>query len=286
MTTAASNFLLGCYDRIGTATLSGGAWSAGAPRTNLATDDITQVARTTNLLAASTQFDFDLGQSRALRIVDLRNHNLSLGATWRLTLGTTAGASNVYDTGWQQVWRMTFDNELLQWESPSWWFGTASDEYLGHPFDAMFALPDWYTARYGRIEILDTSNAAGFIQIGHAFIGNAIQTSTNPEIGLQDTLDDLTTSSRASSGRRWYDPQRRQRGVLLEFKDLSQAEADLLYEVMRYHGTAGMLVYAPYSDDPGQMQRYGYAANLVEMSKLDTLKALRRGLPMNLQEVF
>jgi hypothetical protein len=102
------------------AALSGGSWLAALPLSNLLNRTPTVIARSTNLLAASTQFDLTLPAARVLRSFALTNHNLSLSASWRVTLGTALGGSDIYSSGWLPVWRLNFDNDLLEWESASW----------------------------------------------------------------------------------------------------------------------------------------------------------------------
>lgn len=65
------------------ATLSGGAWGL-APLANMQSDDPTEKARSTNALAASTQFDCDHGSPVVARIVALVAHNMSKAAKVRL----------------------------------------------------------------------------------------------------------------------------------------------------------------------------------------------------------
>lgn len=282
----ANNIILGTPNRIGPgATLSGGLWLAGLPLANLADPQFTKVARSTDATLTSTKFDVDFGTTRALRIIALSNHNLSQGATWRVTLGTSAGGAQVYDSGWVQVWRMTFDNELLQWESPSWWTGTASNEFVGHPFPAVIALTDWLSARYGRVEINDTANAAGYVQIGRAHFCNGFEPVVNAEYGLKDGWRDLSTMSSAESGANWFTARRRIRTVQAVLPSLSQAEGDTLYELMRSAGTVGEVFYVPRPADPGMCQRYGFAGRLVELSALDYPYYNRRGLPIRLEEI-
>jgi hypothetical protein len=269
-----------------TAVLSNGSWRAALPLANVTDAQFTKVARSTDATLASTKFDIDMTTARALRLIALSNHNLSQSATWRVTLGTTAGGADVYDSGWGQVWRMTFDNEMLRWESPSWWLGTASNEFVGHPFPAVLALSDWYTARYGRVEINDTTNTAGYVQIGRAHFCNGFEPAVNAAYGLKDGWSDLSTSSRAESGALWFNARRRIRTVQMMLDSLSQSEGDTLYELMRSAGTVGEVFYVPQPSDPGACQRYGFAGRLAELSPLDFPRPIRRALPVRLEEII
>jgi len=281
-----SNLLLGVPNRVDGATLTGGAWRAGLPLANLADGQFAKVARSTDAALASTLFDSDLGAARALRIVALSNHNLGRYATWRVTLGSAPGGADLHDSGWMPVWRMTLDNELLRWESPAWWVGTASDEFIGAPFPAVYALPDWHSARYVRVELNDTTNAAGYVQIGRAHICNAIQPLVNATYGLADGWTDLSTSTRAESGARWFAARRRIRTVRFNLERTTLGEGDVLYELLRSAGTVGEVFYVP---DPAEMaasQRYGFAARLSQLSALSYPRPASRAIPFSLEEII
>lgn len=285
MSALTDNILLGWRDRIAGATLSAGSWRAALPLSNVATTQYPQVARSTNAALASTKFQADFGAARVLRVVALCNHNLSQASVWRVSLGTTAGGSDVYAGTWMPVWRMSWDNELLQWESPSWWAGTGPDEYTGHPYPALCVLPDWYSARYLTVELDDTSNPDGYVQIGRALACNAFQPACNAAYGIRDGWTDLSTSSRADSGALWVAARRRLRTVQFQLDQLSQAEGDTLHEMMRSAGTIGEVLYVPLPSDPGVAQRYGFAGTLAELSMLDYPSWATRALPVRLQEI-
>lgn len=63
--------------------LSGGSYSGSLPLANIKNPLLSKVARTTNALAASSQFNVVFGSQREVRLFALLNHNLSLAATVR-----------------------------------------------------------------------------------------------------------------------------------------------------------------------------------------------------------
>ena len=72
---------------------------------------------------------------------------------------------------------MAFDKGFAR-EDQFWWEGyTISDDYQGSPHWPAGSSPNWYSARYARIEISDSSNPAGFVQIGRLFIGGGLSLS-------------------------------------------------------------------------------------------------------------
>lgn len=279
-----NNIILSYPNRATAATVSGGSWLAGLPAANLANRELWKVARSTNTALASTKFTADLGAARLLRAFALANHNLSAAATWRVTLGTTAGAADVYDGGWQNVWRMAFDT-LVEWESATWWLGTAGDEYLRSPYAAMHAAPDLYTARYITVEISDTANADGYVQIGRLFAGGGVQPTYNPGYGLQDGWRDLSTTDSAESGAFWATARRRLRNTSFVLGVVTPAEAAYLHEMQRLVGTTDEVLYIPYPADMGESQRYGYLGRLSELSPIDYPYCRIRSLPLRIEEL-
>jgi hypothetical protein len=278
-----SNLVLAWPNRVGAATtVSGGSWSIAAQ--NVATADITQVARSTNATEAATQMRLALDAARNIRVVSMVNHNLSATAQWRVTIGTTAGASDLHDSGWLAVWSMTFDS-WIEWEAATWWVGAGLDEYLRAPFPVVHMLDDAVTAQHFSIYIRDVTNADGWVQIGRAFAGDAIQPTYNMSYGLSDEIDDLSDITRAESGAVWTTDRRRLRRVSLVLDWLTDDEGAYLHEMMRVLGRTGEVLYWPYPDEPGRSQQYGFLGQLMEMSALEYPYHRVRRLPLRIQEV-
>ena len=98
------NCMLGFPNRADRATLSGGAWTSGLPRTNLQSREIGEVARTASAALASTQFDMDLGPSGKVRALSFRKHNFSLAARYRVRATNAGQKTNLL------VYPRNFDN--------------------------------------------------------------------------------------------------------------------------------------------------------------------------------
>lgn len=276
------NIIIGWPNRVDTATITGGAWTL--PVANLKTDDITQVARSTNATEAATQMRLALDAARNIRVVSMVNHNLSATAQWRVTIGTTAGASDIHDSGWIGAWQMTFD-DWIEWESATWWVGAGLDEYLRAPFPVVHMLDDAVTAQHFSIYIRDVTNADGWIQLGRLFVGPAIQPTYNMSYGLRDGITDLSELARSESGAVWAAPRRRLRDVSFVLDWLTDAEGAYLHEMQRVLGMTGEVLYYPYPDEPARSQQYGFLGRLMEMSALEYPYHRVRRLPLRIQEV-
>lgn len=276
------NIIIGWPNRVDTATITGGAWTL--PVANLKTDDVTQVARSTDLLEASTQFRVALDQVRPLRAFAVVNHNLSAAGQWRIKIGSAAGASDIHDSGWVGAWSMTFD-DWIEWESATWWVGAGLDEYLRAPFPMVYVLDDTANAQHIECLFRDAGNIDGWIQLGRLFVGPAIQPTYNMSYGLRDGITDLSEIARSESGAVWAAPRRRLRDVSFVLDWLTDAEGAYLHEMQRVLGMTGEVLYYPYPDEPGRSQQYGFLGRLMEMSALEYPYHRVRRLPLRIQEV-
>jgi hypothetical protein len=261
---------LGWPNRIDDATLTGGSWDADLPLANLKTRQITKVARTADDATASTKFLADLGEARSLLAFALVNHNLSSAAQWRVLLGTTSGASDVYAGSWVNAWRLTFDTDMLEWGDSGWWEGTTDDDAIGAPFAAIHVMAGFLTARYVTIEISDTSNPDTYVQIGRVFIGGGYWPTVNASHdGYSENWEDLSAITAADSGTEFYDERRRGRVVRFTLPYVSHADAATLYEMQRRLGTTGEVLWIPDVADAEAQQRYGFLGRLRQLSAIE-----------------
>lgn len=279
-----NNIILSYPNRATAATITGGSWLAGLPASNLANKELWKVARSSDALTTSTKFNVDLGAIKPLRCFALINHNLSAAATWRVLIGSTAGASDVHASGWENVWQMVFD-DLVEWESAIWWLGVADSEYLRSPYAAMRAAAEIYSARYVTIEISDTANVDGYVQVGRLFVGGSLQPTYNASYGLQDGFKDLSSTDSSESGALWGTERRRMRYTSLVLNWLTTTEASYIHEMQRLLGTLGEVLYIPYPADMGESQRYGYLGRLSELSAIEYPYYNVRSLPVKIEEI-
>lgn len=263
-----ANVYLGWPNRIEEAVLSGGSWESSLPLANVATTRLTQVARTTDDANASTKMLLDLGQARSLRSVAAVNHNCSSAANWRILLGTTSGGSEVYTSGWIDVWQMSFDNDLLEWETAGWWEGITDDEYLRAPYMAVHVLDAFYSARYVTIEFDDTSNADGYLQVGRVFVGGGIVPTYNYDYDQSHAWIDPSTIERSDSGSEFAVVRPKLRSTQFSLSWLTAAEAEYVHEMQRRLGTTGDVLYVPDAADADAQQRYGFLGRMQALDRI------------------
>lgn len=199
--------MLGFPNRIDASTISGGSWLAALPLANLKTRTFGEVARSTNLLLASTKFDIDLGSQRNIRALDFRNHNLSLQALYRIRgSDDPTFATSAVDSGWQSVWPTVYPFGSLDWEEDNWFTGTYTEEQRAGYMPSFTHILDANTlSRYWRVEFDDQANSAGYVQLGRVFIGPVWQPTRNMSFGNSLAVETDTAVQAAYSGSEFFD---------------------------------------------------------------------------------
>jgi len=184
---------------------------------------------------------------------------------------TTTGPDALgLDTGWQPAKQMTFHGD-----TPTNW----GEQY---PLIAAF---DARTARYGTVEIDDTTNTATYVQLGQLFIAGGFQPTENAEQqGFADGRTDLSSSVKSVGGQKYGTARRRPRTVDFSFPMLTLEEGDHLDEMMAEVGTTEDVLYVPDPSDAAKSQRYGFLGTLRELSPLEYPLADKRAVPLRMEQ--
>jgi hypothetical protein len=187
-----------------------------------------------------------------------------------LQLITTSGIDALgYDSGWVNALRFSFIGD-----TPTNW---------GEQYAVMFAF-DAITARYGTLEINDTANTAGYVQAGRLFVGGGFQPTNNAEYGRQRGRNDLSSSVKSISGKKYSTARRRPRTVDMRFPVLSVAEANHLDEMADAVGTTEEVFYVPDPADMELSQRQGFLAHMRELGALEDSFYENVATPYRLEE--
>lgn len=163
-----SNAIISYPDNTMSALLSGGSWQATAPLTNLKNTLLSCVARSTNALATSSIIQVDLVNALNIRVISLIAHNISKDGTVRARGYSDSGYTTMVsgaDTGTVRLWPVGF---------------TATD-VANYPKTWTYCFSSYKTARYWKIEITDTTNSMGYIELGRCWMGEA---TFEPAVGV------------------------------------------------------------------------------------------------------
>jgi len=247
-----ANILLAWRNRIDDATLSGGGWQATLPLNNLKARQIQKLARSTSAVTSNTLFVADLTQGRSIGVLALAGHNISAVGRVRI-MGHTANSwgTPTYDSGWLDAWAPGIvPIELQAWEMDEFWIGSLTAEFRNSyrsPFIHVLSAEQYL--RYWRVEVDDAANAAGYVQIGRVFLGQAWRPAVNYEYGAELGFEDPSVIDTSLSGAEYFDERPRYRVLRFTLGGLSDYESDLFaLDVQRVAGVTGEVLVVPDSD--------------------------------------
>lgn len=271
-----ANLLLAWQNRGDEAALSGGSWLAALPLSNLQRRQVQRVARSTNATLASTQFLVSLPAARTIGVAALVAHNLSASAKVRFSASDTAGFSvTQYTSGWLDAWPSgTIPESLLAWEDDNFWRGTLSDAgragYLSPVIHALATEQSW---RYWKVEVDDTTNADGYVQIGRLFLARAWRPTVNYAYGAGLRYEDPSPIETSLSGAEWFDQRGKFRTFEFELQGITSTEvyANAL-ELQRVAGTTGEVLVVPDTDDPGTSAVRSFVGRLRQIGAIQQIQ--------------
>lgn len=271
------------------ATFAGGSWAAEYPVTGLGSLPLARVARSTNLLPASTKLSATLDKERMIRALAIVRHNLSLYGKYRVRLWADAAKTQgVYDSGWRQVWQAVYPSESLEWEADNWWSGTPTEEELA---GLSWTTPVWlgaiYLARVVELELDDQINPAGYVELGMLEIAQGWQVSVNPDYGAEEGFRFRSAEVEALGGGKYFDRRDKPRVFRGRISYLPRDEAIATgFDHMRQADTVEPFLWFP---DPEEVQhhlRTVFLARNVSPGLIAHAAPGRGSLPLSFEEVL
>lgn len=269
-------------------TYSGGSWLAtgGLALANLRTQDVMQLARSTNTAEASTQWRIDFGRIVPLSMFALLNHNATTTGRRRhvVTNSPTNAGSPVYDTGL----------ELLRTRTEVWgtkpfgafaFSGVDEAAYPNGTVDLHVA-PATIYGRYLFTYVSDTANPAGYFQAGRFMAGEAW--THRFLYGVKVRPVDPSVVRRTRGGLRLVRRLPGYREMSLTFECMTERDAYAVgFEIDRQLGKSGdfLLVYDPEDDPAVRFRRTLYAA-LSETAGITTTSHRRYGWAITAEELI
>lgn len=286
----ASRTLIAYGNRCDEGTLSGGTWLSTLPLANLQNRLIAKVARSSGTTTAATQFDINLGRARRIGMLSLIGHNLTVVAKVRVR-GDDASdfATPLYDSGWVDVWPSgMIPPELLEWEDDNFWLGTLSDQArAGYQSPFIHRVASLPSLQYWRVEVDDTSNSDGYIQIGRLFLADVWQPERGPVVGAAQGMEDTTDIMSSLGGSEYFDLGAKPRGHRFVFPALNKDEAyGRLVDMQNMLGISGELLIDPDYADLANKPRLAFVARFVSLGEVVNEGGGRYSSTMNVREVF
>jgi hypothetical protein len=249
-------------DKTELASFTGGSWVALLPLDNLKNDTLSQTARSTDLLPASTKFTATFSESNYVRAIALLNHNLSLSAKIKIT--ATLSSVEQFNSGWIDVFQAIYNTEDLEFEDANWWSGKATEDSLqGYSrnyfniFDANVTADSW------TIEIDDQSNEAGYIDLGKMFLSQSWQLDRNFNYGADMGFTNRSTKKFALNGTPYFNTQRNPRSWKISISNLTKGSAYAnIVDMFANHNISGYLLFIPVPDDNVNLHREVFVSTM------------------------
>lgn len=164
-----------------------------------------------------TQINIDFGQNVAINTVYLGNTNGAAGDTWGIAYGNAAaGAINI---------TQFFTNPLR----------LPSDDVAGARGPAVYVFPAATNMRYLRITLFRPAGQP--LEVGNLIVGNALRPFYNKDRGAQRVPLESGTRTRLSDGSLSTVAGALISGFKWVFGDLSEAEANALWGIIRRRRT-------------------------------------------------
>lgn len=269
------------YDNFGDqATLSGGSFFEALPLSNLQKQDISLVARSTDLALSSTRLTINLNGAREVRGIVIGPGNLSTAYLHRI----------IWDSG-QTEWSQGAQREpwnTLPFEHHDYWTGLLpwSDLERGMWLIHLFKTPIFTSSL--TIEIDDRDNPDGYIEFGRLIIGRTWQPSLNYDysgngLGFLDHSLRVQTLAGNKISRRRINPR------TFQFSLNHLRESELYrdgYDFQRIAGFDGEVFVIPDPDDLTFRDRRSFLATIQRMDPLTQSMFQRGGTGFQLEEII
>lgn len=271
-----SNAILSWPDRTIAGSLSGGSWTTASPLTNLQSKLLGAKARTVNALTSSSIILVDIGSTaRAIRVISLIAHNISFAGTVRARGFSDNGYTTLVsgaDTGTQYAWPQS---------------GFTAEDATEYPATWTYVFSSSKTARYWKIEITDSTNAAGYIELGRLWIGESrLEPSTGISYGAALGYESRDVIEESLGGVRWAEKRTPRRVASVSFEALNTAEKQKALIMQKTLTMADELLFVMNGlDDAQNMLLQAFPSTIQQVSPLKYPYYDAHELPLELLEV-
>lgn len=250
------------------AALSGGDWEPGLPRENLQNGVFAVRARSVDLLPDSTAMTAAFPRIRPVGAVALAAHNLSADAQWRVRIYADAAAAElIYDSGALPVWPALYQSTDLEWEYDNFWLGTLGEEDRKEFTALTYHVHEVQIGHAVRVDIDDSANADGYVEIGRVLIANVWQPKYNAAYGIQygHVIDTQFETAGDPQRTEYADPVLPKRTVQASLEHLDEGEAvQSMLGLQRDLGVRRELLYLPELTASPATWRRAFIARLKE----------------------
>jgi hypothetical protein len=147
------------------------------------------------------------------------------------------------------VWPSIYQSTDLEWEADEFWTGIISEEdRAGYRWNMVHILPQTFYKRYWLVEIDDTTNAAGYVQIGRLFVSNGWSPALNMSYRQSIQYESRDGIEEAYDGTEYFDERAQPRVERFSLDHMATDEAmAMALDMQRIAGVTKevMFIYDP-----------------------------------------
>lgn len=179
--------------------------------------------------------------------------------------------------------------DLLEWEDDNFWLGTLTQEQrAGYQSPYIQRLDSVVTARYWRVEMFDSGNPAGYIQIGRLFMARGWTPSVNYTYGAALGYQDPTPVETSLSGAEYFDVRSKFRVMNFDLEYISDTEAyNYALDLQRVAGISGeVLVMPDGGTDVGQQPLRSFVGRLRQIGAVTQPKPTAYSVKFEVKELL
>lgn len=286
---ASTNVYFAWNTRTDVGVLSGGSWLSTLPLPNLQTKQVQKVARSNGVTLGATQFSIDLGAAYAIDGTALVVHNMGASAKVRISGSSDNFATTTFTSGWVDVWPSgIIPQYLLEWEDDNFWLGTmTAAQRAGYQSPFIYLLATAQILRYWKFEIDDTTNSAGYVQIGRLFMAKGFRPTYNMSYGADLGYNDPADIETSLSGAEYFNLKSKYRvhNFTLEFLSASEGYQQIL-DMQRTMGITGEVLIVPDSSDAATSGMRNMLGRMEKLGALSQPFFNTYSIPMTIKELI
>ena len=200
-----------------------------------------------------------------------------------------ASSTALYDSGWMYVYPPdTLSMAQRNWEDDNFWTGElSSGDLVGLQSPFVHVLTNEQFLRYWKIEISDTTNAAGYVDIGRCMLARGWRPGVNYSYGAAINYFDPSPSVTSLSGTMYFDERPKGRQFRFEIDAMTSEEAyGYALDMQRLAGITNEVLLVPDTDDAGNIPLRAFAGRLTALNGIGVPDPSRYTCTFELKEII
>lgn len=209
-------------------TITASSALADFPATNMHSQSLDESWRSVG--TGTANLDADLGQARKIGAIILVKSNLTSTGTYRARVSNSSTfGSSLFDSGVTLRKRYFSDFEIFTARTSEFFVDGVPSVDTRKKLQRqviIIELPSEVTGRYVRIDLNDSGNPDGYLELGAVYSGRILQPNNDLLFNWKIQRDHIVRNGQAACGQYWSSSVRHK--TLVEFSLAPQREADVL----------------------------------------------------------